>query len=609
MRRFSWTVAALIVVLAAAVDFASAQSSVGVRTFEQHCASCHQSAGHPKEATDASKLRRMTAEAVYAAIGKASHPALKATEDEKQLIAAYLGGRKLGIAEMADAKRMPNLCASNPPLGDLSASPTWSGWGIDPTTNARFQSAKAAGLSAEQVPRLKLKWAFGFPGADEAYSQPTLAGGRVYVGSDNGAVYSLDAVTGCVYWSFQAEGAMRDAINIAPMKGQGAGKYALYFGDQRANLYKVDAATGALLWKVTVDDNPVAQLTGAPTLYEDRLYVPVASSEERTGGFSSTYPCCKFRGSVVAVNAETGRQIWKTYIIPEAPKLIGKTAAGAERWAPAGGAVWNSPTIDAKRHALYIGTGDAYLYPAPKTTDAVMALDMNTGKVLWSVQDTQDDAWLAGCGTGASSTGATNFSKNCPDPLGPDYDFGSSPILQTLPDGRRILVAGQKSGMVWAHDPDHNGALLWKTQLVDKLALGMITFGGAADAQAAYFGLKTSGVAAVDLATGKKKWFTQVEVKDPSGLFGETAAVSEIPGVVFSGGWDGVLRAFSTEDGHPLWDFNTAREFKTVNGIAAKGGSMQGPGPTVAGGMLFVGSGYIFGAGTPGNVLLAFSPQ
>ena len=163
--------------------------------------------------------------------------------------------------------------------------------------------------------------------------------------------------------------------------------------------------------------------------------------------------------------------------------------------------------------------------------------------------------------------------------------------------------------MVWAHDPDHNGALLWKTQLVDKLALGMITFGGAADAQAAYFGLKTSGVAAVDLATGKKKWFTPVEVKDPSGLFGETAALSEIPGVVFSGGWDGVLRAFSTEDGHPLWEFNTAREFKTVNGVAAKGGSMQGPGPTVAGGMLFVGSGYIFGAGTPGNVLLAFSPQ
>jgi len=598
------------VVLVAAVDFASAQSPVGVRLFEQHCASCHQGAGSVSaKATDATKLRRMAPEAVYAALAKAPHLTLKATEDEKRLIASYLGGRKLSIAEMADAKRMPNRCASNPPLGELSASPISSGWGIDPTTNARFQPAKAAGLTGEQVPRLKLKWAFGFPGAEEAYSQPTVAAGRVFVGSDDGAVYSLDAASGCVYWSFQADAGMRDAIDIAPIKGQGPAKYALYFGDQRANLYKLDAATGELLWKVTVEDNPVAQLTGAPTLYEDRLYVPVSSSEERAAGMSSTYPCCKFRGSVVAVDAETGRQIWKTYIIPDAPKLVGKSPAGVERWAPAGAGIWDSPTIDAKRHALYIGTGDAYIYPAPKTTDAVMALDMNTGKVLWSVQDTQDDAWLAGCGSGASSTGATSFSKNCPDPLGPDYDFGSSPILRTLPDGRRILVAGQKSGMVWAHDPDRNGALVWKTQLVEKLALGMITFGGAADEQAAYFGLKTSGVAAVDLATGKRKWFTPVEVKDPNGLFGETAALTEIPGVVFSGGWDGVLRAFSTEDGHPLWDFNTAREFKTVNGVAAKGGSMEGPGPTVAGGMLFVGSGYIFGAGTPGNVLLAFSPQ
>ena len=610
IRRFSWSVAGLIVVLLAAVDFASAQSPVGVRMFEQHCASCHQGAGSVSaKAADATKLRRMTPEAVYAALAKAPHLTLKATDDEKRLIAGYLGGRKLGTAEMADAKRMPNRCASNPPLGDLSASPMSSGWGIDPTTNARFQSAKAAGLTAEQVVRLKLKWAFGFPGAEEAYSQPTVAAGRVYVGSDNGAVYSLDAATGCVYWSFQADAGMRDAIDIAPLKGQGPAKYALYFGDQRANLYKLDAATGALIWKVTVEDNPVAQLTGAPTLYEDRLYVPVSSSEERAAGMSSTYPCCKFRGSVVAVDAETGRQIWKTYIIPDAPKLVGKNSAGVERWAPAGAGVWDSPTIDSNRHALYIGTGDAYIYPAPKTTDAVMALDMNTGKVLWSVQDTQDDAWLAGCGSGASSTGATSFSKNCPDPLGPDYDFGSSPILRTLQDGRRVLVAGQKSGMVWAHDPDHRGALVWKTQLVDKLALGMITFGGAADQQSAYFGLKTSGVAAVDLVTGKRKWFTPIEVKDSNGLFGETAALTEIPGVVFSGGWDGVLRAFSTEDGHPLWDFNTAREFKTVNGVAAKGGSMQGPGPTVAGGMLFVGSGYIFGAGTPGNVLLAFSPQ
>jgi len=363
----------------------------------------------------------------------------------------------------------------------------------------------------------------------------------------------------------------------------------------------VNAQTGKLLWKVKMDEQPVARITGAPTLYNDRLYVPVSSSEERVAGASKTYPCCTFRGSVVAVDANTGRQIWKTYIIPDEPKPAGKNPNGVQRWAPAGGAVWNSPTVDPKSHAIYIGTGDGYTEPAPDTTDSVMALNMDTGKVLWSVQDTQNDAWLAGCG-------AQNTGGNCPEGLGPDFDFGASPILRTMPDGRRILVAGQKSGMVWAHDVDKKGALVWKAQLVDKLALGMISFGGAADDQAAYFGLRTGGVAAVQLATGERKWFTPEDESHSSiQLRGQTAALTEIPGVIFSGGWDGVLRAYSTEDGHLLWQYDTAQEFKTVNGVAAKGGSMGAAGPVVAGGMVFAGSGYVFGAGTPGNVLLAFA--
>lgn len=607
MKRF--LLAALIVTLPAAVDSAFAQSTVGLRLFEKNCASCHQNPNAAQAAPDASKLRRMTAEAAYAALSKAPHaqaPGL--TDDEKRLIAGYLGGRKVGVAEISDAQVMPNRCPSDPPMGDLSASPLWNGWGVDAASNARYQPANAAGLSPDQVPKLKLKWAFGFPGAEEAYSQPTIAAGRIFVGSDTGTVYSLDAATGCVYWSFQADGGMRDAISIASAKGSGSAKYALYFGDMKANMYGLDAANGKLLWKVSVEDNPLAQITGAPTLYGDRLYVPLASSEERAAGLSKTYPCCTFRGSIVALDANTGRQLWKTYIIPDAPKPVGKTSKGVQHWAPAGGGLWDSPTIDPKRHALYIGTGDSYTEPAGKNTDAVMALDMNTGKVLWSVQDTQNDAWLVGCGTGPVNPDGP--SENCPKDVGPDYDFGSSPILRTLPDGRRLLIAGQKSGMVWAHDPDRKGALVWKVQLVEKLALGMITFGGAADEQNAYFGLRSGGIAAVQLKTGERKWFTPLEGQRAGGQpAGQTAALTAIPGVVFSGGWDGILRAFSTDDGHLLWEYKTAQEFKTVNGVAAKGGSMGAPGPTVAGGMLFVGSGYVFGAGVPGNVLLAFSVQ
>jgi polyvinyl alcohol dehydrogenase (cytochrome) len=312
----------------------------------------------------------------------------------------------------------------------------------------------------------------------------------------------------------------------------------------------------------------------------------------------AAYECCTFRGSVVALDTSSGKRLWKTYIIPDAPKVVGRTAKGVRRWAPAGAAIWLTPTVDTQRRALYIGTGDSYTHPAPKETDAVMALDMASGKVLWNVQDTENDAWIVGCG-------GANKAENCPEDLGPDYDFGASPILRKLADGRRVLLAGQKSGIVWAHDPDQNGKVLWQVDLGSE-----ITFGGAADEQNAYFAVNNGGVAAINMATGEKKWFTPTaRPEGQRGPFGNSAAVTAIPGAVFAGSWEGMLRAYASEDGRVLWEYNTAQEYKTVNGVPAKGGSMGGPGPTVAGGMLFVGSGYIFGGGNVGNALLAFSAE
>jgi len=582
---------------------AFAQTPAGTRAFEQYCAKCHGDPSSKVAASDELKMRRLTGDEIYAAMSKDSHVNLQGpTEDDKREIALTLGGRKPGVAQIADAKLMTNHCSSNPPLGDIAAKSSWNGWGNDPTSNARFQPAKAAGLTAAQVPQLKLKWAFGFPGVEQTYGQPTVAGGRVFIGVDSGAVYSIDAATGCVYWSYQADASVRTAINIGPVKGHGATTQGVSFGDVRANVYMLDAATGKLLWRVKVEDHPVARITGAPTLYEGRLYVPVSSSEERAGGLSSVYPCCTFRGSVVALEANTGKQIWKTYTVPEAPKRAGQTSKGITIWTSNGGAVWNSPTVDAKRHALYIGTGDAYTPPAESTTDAIMALDMASGKILWAHQDTENDAWLSGCGS-------QNSVENCPKDLGPDYDFGASPVLRNLPGGHRVLVAGQKSGMVWGHDPDQEGTVLWKTQLVTKLALGMITFGGAADDQSAYFGLRTGAVAALRLTNGEKEWSTPVPGPSTPGPRGETAALTAIPGVIFSNSWEGVVRAFSSEDGHLLWEYNTVRDFETVNGVKAKGGSMAAPGPTIVDGTVFVGSGYTFAAGIPGNVLLAFAAQ
>lgn len=306
----------------------------------------------------------------------------------------------------------------------------------------------------------------------------------MFVAVDTGYVYALDAATGCVHWSFLAETGVRNAISVGLAS---AGRYGAYFGDIRGNVYAVDAATGALIWKVNADPHPLATITGAPTLYEGRLYVPVSSREEAAGG-SLNYPCCTFRGSIVALEAATGRQIWKTYAIPDPPTPLRRNSRGTQLWTGAGAAIWHAPTIDPRHRAIYVATGDAYTEPAHRNTDAVMAIHMDTGTILWSAQDYENDAWLVAC--------AQDPTENCPKNLGPDFDFGASPILQTLPDGRRVLLAGQKSGQVFAHDPDRNGALVWKAALVETIGESEILFGGATDGATAYFGLDNGRVAA-----------------------------------------------------------------------------------------------------------------
>jgi polyvinyl alcohol dehydrogenase (cytochrome) len=587
---------------------ASAQTASGtIRSFEEHCATCHRNPGVARaagaeQAPDLDALRRLAPDTVFAAITMSPTPAhAQAVADASDVVkrgyAEFLGGRKIGSIPAGDPKAMPNQCPASAKLTDPSAGPAWNGWSAD-ATNARFQSGKAAGITAAQVPNLKLKWAFGLPNAASMYSQPTVAGGRVFFGADTGYVYALDAKSGCVAWGFQASSGVRNAPSVGPVKGHPGSSYAVYFGDLRGNVYALDAATGRALWIVSVDPHPLAAVTGSPILHRGRLYVPLASREEAAGG-GPDYPCCTFRGSIVALDADTGKQAWKTFIIGEEPKPTKKNSRGVQLYAPSGGGIWATPTVDEARGALYIGTGDAYSRPvSATTTDAVMALDLATGKPRWTVQHTPDDAWLVGCE-------AANPSENCPANIGPDWDFGDSPIMRTLNDGRAIVISGQKSGEVYAQDV-RDGKVIWKATLVEKLARGEITFGGAADDQRVYFGTRSGAVWALDLKTGEKKWTTPV-APIPQRQSGQTAALTVIPGIVFSGGQDGVLRAFAAADGRQVWEFDTVRDFMTANGVAARGGAMGAPGPIVAGGMLFLGSGYTgLGNGRGGNVLLAF---
>jgi polyvinyl alcohol dehydrogenase (cytochrome) len=485
-------------------------TELGFAVFQQHCVACH---GNPayERAPDPATLRTMSAERIYAAltIGLMKSVGDTLSEEDRRRVSESLAGQLLGSAQAGDAGTMPNRCSSNPPLRNVGKA-DWNGWGNGPENN-RFQSAATAGLTGALVPHLKLKWAFGYPGGTSAYGQPTVVAGRVFVGTDTGYVYSLDADSGCVYWSYRTGAGVRNAMTVGSIKTRGEVRFAVFFGDLKASAYAIDAQNGSQIWKTRVEENFATRITAAPALYHGRLYVPIAAWE----GFQARaldYPCCTAVGSVSALDANTGKLIWKTYSIAERPRPSHKNSRGVQQWAPAGVPVWNTPTIDARRHALYVGTGDASTYPAPSTSDAILALDMETGKQLWSQQIYKNDSFLVGC-EGAGHT------ENCPKVIGPDWDIPMSPMLKNVAGGKTLIVFGTKPGEILALDAGKQGEHVWRvnpesgssmsdTPSPDGIGLRGAIWGGALDEHSAYVGSSAGGVAAVQLADGQRKWYT-----------------------------------------------------------------------------------------------------
>jgi polyvinyl alcohol dehydrogenase (cytochrome) len=578
----------------------------GAALFDRACSGCH--ADDDPRAPSADALRRRSPQAIVDALtaGSMRYQGLALTGDERRAIAEYLTGRKL---RGSVAGNTVGVCGKRPPLADLASAPLWNGWGAS-LENLHFQPTERAGLTAEQVAKLHVKWAFGFPDTASSWAQPTIAGGRLFVGSQNGAVYALDAKSGCIIWTFAAKAGVRASISIGRRGAAPRPEYAAFVSDQQGNVYALDAATGRQLWTRKVDDHPLVRLTGAPALAGDRLYVPVSSYEE--GGRPPGYPCCTFRGSLVALDARSGEVVWKSFTIREEPHLLRAFADGTELRGPAGGAIWSAPTIDVRRGAIYVGTGNTYSGPLQPTTDAVVAFDVKTGAMRWSHQLATTTPDVFGCVPG---------EVNCGERPGPDFDVGASPMLVTLAGGRDLIVAAQKSGVVYALDPDRRGQQVWRYRAGGGSGLGGIQWGIASDGARAFapvaeiYNATPGGLHAIDLATGARVWYAPppaaLECGKPSRACSgaQFSAVTAIPGVVFSPSNDGAVRAFSTADGSLVWAFDTNREFPTVNGVKAKGGSMSGPAPVVAGGMLYIGSGYgAFGL-RPGNVLLALGAE
>ncbi len=568
----------------------------GEPIFKAKCAGCHEPA--IGRAPTRELLAGRSPEEVYDAltIGVMRTMAESMTPAEIYGVVRFITG-KSPVPQTAQGPD-PNLCKTNGPL--RPSGPQWNGWGRD-LANSRYQPKP--GFAAADIAKLKVKWAFSYPGTKN--TEPLVFGDRLFVASMGGKVYSLDANTGCVHWRFDYRGGGRASMSVGKLASAPSG-WALYFGDDRMYVHAFDAGSGKEMWSVRVADHKVGRITGSPALYNGVLYVPLSASEESQGNVGA-YGCCTFIGTVVAVDAQRGKRLWTQSILGETPHPTRKNAAGAQMFGPAGGAIWSAPTIDAKRGLLYVATGDSYTEIEHATSDAVIALDLKTGKIRWINQVLANDNFMSGTINGPLGQ------------RGPDYDFGSSPHLVTLATGKSLLITGNKSSIVYAMDPD-TGKTIWQSsKLGSGGAGGGVEWGSSTDGRIVYAPLADTpargrpGLAALGATDGKTLWQIDapkgVVCNVPSGrcLPGFSQASTAIPGAVFAGALDGHLRAYAAADGKLLWDYDTTTPVDTVNGIkGAPGGTLDMGGATIAGGRVFIHSGYGGSAGA-NNLLLAFS--
>jgi polyvinyl alcohol dehydrogenase (cytochrome) len=603
----------LIAGVAGAAQALAADAGVarpGAAAYGARCAQCHDNAVYKAPAK--SFLQLMAPDAIYSALsdGVMQTQATGLTDEEKRQVADYLGDATLAGAAPVAAP----LCAADHRTPDVGSPPRLYGWGAD-LRNSHAIPGDVARLPVAQIPRLKVKWAFAYPGAQRARSQPTVAMGTVFVGSQSGAVYALDARSGCLRWTFRAPAEVRTPIVLSHDDNRGLhGKPPLaFFGDLIGRVYALDSQTGALRWKTRVDDHASVTITGAPVYHDGRVYVPISSLEEATA--TAGYECCTFRGSLVALDALSGAVAWKRHTIDEEPKVVGATASGTRTWAPSGAAIWNSPTIDVKRRLIYVGTGDNYSEPANDRSDAVLAFDLDTGALRWVHQVVAKDVWNVACILG---------NDNCPAEPGPDFDIGAGTMLVTA-RGRDLVVTGLKSGHAVAIDADRPKRQVWSRRLGRGGIEGGVQFGMAHDDRRVYVPISDMtqthdgkvpaepphpGLYALDSATGKLKWAAHADDVchgrtdcDP----GILAAITVVPGAVFAGHMDGRVRAYASATGRVLWEYDSTQEVATVSGANARGGSVGGGGPMIVDGMVYINSGYGIYWHMPGNLLLAFS--
>lgn len=576
--------------------------------FETRCGICHH--GGSPEAPRMEALKLLPQERILTAMktGVMKNQAAMLSDKQHQELAAYISK----VASSDEITAQKGLCGTTD--DDFQTThPQIDNWGIG-LNNQRYYNQDDLKINASNVGNLELDWVFAFPNASRARVQPTIAGNTLFTASQTGTIYALNRTTGCIQWTFQADAEVRSALVIGRDSTGKAER--LYFGDFNAVVYAFDLNTKQLIWKVKIDEHPVATITGTLSLFENRLYIPV-SSTEIISAIDENYACCSFRGSMVALNKEDGALVWKTHSISESPQQVGTNDNDVPVLAPSGAPIWTGVTIDSTRRCLYIGTGENYTRPTTMTSDAIMAFGLDDGKVLWTQQTMPKDAWNGAC--------VTLFSRaNCPEDNGPDADFGAPPILVQM-EGKDVLLAGQKSGFVYALDPDQSGKVIWKKLVGRGGTMGGIHWGMATDGKTLFVPIndrglysihedkpKSPGMHALNVSDGRLLWSTIEEDRCPPLTLrgcgpGISAAITLIPEVVFGGTLDGFMKAYAVDDGRELWAFDTKRDYEAVNEVRAFGGAIDSDGPIIVGNQLFVTSGYAKFSEKEGNVLLAFS--
>ena len=494
----------------------------------------------------------------------------------------------------------------------VSSEPLVPQWGVD-EHNTRYQPNSS--INAENVASLQLKWAFDVPEGRTMRGYPAVSTDTIFLPNTTGKLYAISRDTGCVKWSFDAEAEIRTAVHLFELNGEPV----LSMGLSSREIAIVNASDGTLVHRTNVAIFQQSMLTGSQHAFGGDLYIPLSAIDVALA-MNPRYECCVSHGGVHAMNLSDWSIRWTAHTTEDA-KPTYKNDIGVQMQGPSGAPVWTTPAIDAKRNQLYIGTGENTSSPATHTSDAIIAYDLETGVENWIFQGTKDDAFNMACGR--------RMGPNCPKERGPDFDFGASPILTTTSEGVDLVLAGQKSGDVWALNPD-NGELVWNRRLSPGSALGGVHWGMTVIgdtlivpiADPEFINDANPGVFALDTKTGQLIWSHKAERdcefsgsrRRNSGSewpscpwhYAFSAAPASTNDVAFAGSLDGRVFAFDVTDGQVLWTYDTKQPFQGTNGSDAHGGSIDNPGIALAGNQVMVLSGYDMFGQMPGNVLLMF---